>query len=260
MDLALSGKRVLVTGGSSGIGAAISRAFAAEGARVAINYFGSIDAAKQMCADFARNGGSAIAVQADVSDAAQVQAMFAEIDRQWGGIDVLIANAGMDGARALGWESDPGAWMRVIEVNLKGAYLCAREALRRMVPAKGGVIVNTSSVHEVIAWTGYSAYAASKAGLSMMAKTLAQEAAPFGVRVLSVAPGAIRTDINRPVWENPDTYKDLLTKIPLNRIGDPADIARMVVVLASDVSSYVTATTVFIDGGMTDYPDFARGG
>jgi NAD(P)-dependent dehydrogenase (short-subunit alcohol dehydrogenase family) len=260
MDLGLSGKRVLVTGGSSGIGAAVSQAFAGEGARVAINYFGSAEAANRMCADFARAGGSALALQADVSNAAQVQAMFAEIDRHWDGVDILIANAGMDGVRALGWESEPGAWMRVIEVNLKGAYLCAREALRRMVPAKAGVIINTSSVHEVIAWTGYSAYVASKAGLSMMAKTLAQEAAPFGVRVLSVAPGAVRTDINRPVWEDPVTYKDLIAKIPLNRIGEPADIARMVTVLASDVSSYITATTIFIDGGMTDYPDFARGG
>jgi NAD(P)-dependent dehydrogenase (short-subunit alcohol dehydrogenase family) len=129
-----------------------------------------------------------------------------------------------------------------------------------MVAQESGVIINTSSVHEVIAWAGYSAYAASKGGLSMMSKTLAQEAAPHGVRVLCLAPGAIRTPINRKVWEDPQNYKDLLSKIPLGRMGAPEDIAGMAVVLASGVASYVTATTVFVDGGMTDYPSFDHGG
>jgi short-subunit dehydrogenase len=129
-----------------------------------------------------------------------------------------------------------------------------------MVPQKSGVVLNTSSVHEVIAWTGYSAYTASKAGVSMMSKSLAQEAAPHGVRVLCIAPGAIRTPINKAVWSDPETYKDLLTKIPLGRIGEAEDIARMAVVLASDVAGYITGTTVFVDGGMTDYPSFAHGG
>jgi NAD(P)-dependent dehydrogenase (short-subunit alcohol dehydrogenase family) len=150
--------------------------------------------------------------------------------------------------------------MKVIDINLKGAFLCARQALKRMVAQKSGVVLNTSSVHEVIAWTGYSAYTASKAGMSMMAKSLAQEAAPHGVRVLCIAPGAIKTPINETVWSDPQGYKDLLTKIPLGRIGEPEDIGRMAVVLASDIASYVTATTVFVDGGMTDYPSFAHGG
>jgi NAD(P)-dependent dehydrogenase (short-subunit alcohol dehydrogenase family) len=148
----------------------------------------------------------------------------------------------------------------VIEVNLLGAFACAREALRRMVAQKGGVILNVSSVHEEIAWSGYSAYAASKAAVGMLAKTLAQEAAPHGVRVLSLAPGAIKTPINRAVWGDPKGLKDLLEKIPLNRMGDPAEIAGMAVVLVSDVASYVTGRTIFVDGGMTDYPDFAHGG
>jgi NAD(P)-dependent dehydrogenase (short-subunit alcohol dehydrogenase family) len=260
MELGLAGKRVVVTGGSSGIGEAVCRAFAGEGARVAINYLSSPDDAEVICRDITNAGGEAFAVKGDVSVAADVAAMFAEIDRRWQGIDILVNNAGIDGARALGWEAQPDAWLQVININLVGAYLCAREALKRMVPAKAGVVVNTSSVHEVIAWTGYSAYTASKAGLAMLAKTLAQEAAPFGVRVLCVAPGAIRTPINRPVWDDPAMYKDLRGKIPLNRIGEAAEVARMVAVLASDVASYVTATTVFVDGGMTDYPDFARGG
>ena len=186
--------------------------------------------------------------------------MFGQLDQHWGGIDVLVNNAGIDGHPAPGWEIEPEAWMRVIDVNLKGAFLCARQALRRMVPQRSGVVLNTTSVHEVIAWSGYSAYTASKAGLSMLSRSLAQEAAPHGVRVLCIAPGAIRTPINRQVWGQRAPYQDLLTKIPLGRIGEPADVARMAVLLASDVAGYVTGTSVFVDGGMTDYPAFAHGG
>jgi len=182
------------------------------------------------------------------------------MDAVWGGIDILINNAGIDGAHALGWETDIAAWRQVIEINLFGAFYCAREALKRMVPQKSGVVLSTSSVHEVIAWSGYSAYTSSKAAVSMLTKTLAQEAAPHGVRVLAVAPGAIKTSINRAVWSNPKNLHDLLEKIPLHRIGKPDEIARMVVVLVSDTASYVTGRTVFVDGGMTDYPDFAHGG
>jgi glucose 1-dehydrogenase len=255
MELNLTGKRVLVTGGNSGLGAAIAQAFAAEGARVAINYVSAAGEAESLAA---RLQGTAVA--ADVSAAREVEAMFARLDALWGGIDVLVNNAGIDGPRACGWESDVDAWTKVIDVNLKGAFLCARQALKRMIAQRTGVILNTSSVHEQIPWSGYSAYAASKAGLSMLAKTLAQEAGPHNVRVVSIAPGAVRTPINRAVWEDPQGYKDLIEKIPLGRIGEPADIAGMAVVLASDVAGYVTGTTVFVDGGMTDYPAFAHGG
>ena len=204
--------------------------------------------------------GDAIALQADVSDAGAIAKMFGSIDEAWGGIDILINNAGTDGERALGWEADFSAWRKVIEVNLFGAFYCASEALKRMVPQKSGIVLNISSVHEQIAWSGYSAYTASKAAVSMLTKTLAQEAAPYGVRVLSVAPGAIKTPINRSVWSDPQSLQDLLEKIPLNRLGEPEDIARMVVVLVSDVASYVTGRSIFVDGGMTDYPDFTHGG
>jgi NAD(P)-dependent dehydrogenase (short-subunit alcohol dehydrogenase family) len=260
MKIDLKDKRVLVTGGNSGLGAAMARAFAAEGARVGVNYLVHPEETDKLVTEFKTAGGEAIGLMADISDADAVEAMFNEMDRHWGGIDVLVNNAGIDGKRMLGWEGDIAAWSKVIDINLKGAYLCARQALKRMVPQGSGVILNTSSVHEVIAWTGYSAYTASKAGLSMMAKTLAQEAAPHGVRVLCIAPGAIQTPINQAVWQDPQGYKDLLDKIPLGRVGKPEDIAGMAVVLASDVASYVTATTVFVDGGMTDYPDFAHGG
>jgi NAD(P)-dependent dehydrogenase (short-subunit alcohol dehydrogenase family) len=162
--------------------------------------------------------------------------------------------------RLLGWEADIAAWRKVIEVNLFGAFYCAREALKRMVPQRSGVVLSTTSVHEEIAWSGYSAYTASKAAVGMLTKTLAQEAAPHGVRVLAVAPGAIKTPINRAVWSEPSSLKDLQNKIPLARLGEPEEIAHMVVMLVSDAAAYVTGRTIFVDGGMTDYPDFAHGG
>jgi NAD(P)-dependent dehydrogenase (short-subunit alcohol dehydrogenase family) len=260
MNITLDGKRALVTGGNSGIGAAISFALADAGAKVAINYVGHPEAAAALVQKITSNRGQAIAIQSDVSDPKAVADMFQQIDKAWGGIDILINNAGIDGARAFAWEADVAAWRKTLEINLFGAFYCAREALKRMVPQKSGVVLTTTSVHEEIAWSGYSAYAASKAAASMLTKTLAQEAAPYGVRVLAIAPGAIRTPINQSVWGDPQGLKDLLEKIPLNRIGEPEEVARMVVVLVSDVASYVTGRTIFVDGGMTDYPDFAHGG
>lgn len=260
MTISLEGQRALVTGGSSGIGEAIARALGKAGAKVAVNYRSHPDAAKAVVEAIEAEGGEAFAVQADIASPAAVARMFRRLDKTWGGLDILINNAGMDGERAFCWEADVKEWRRVIDVNLMGPFHCAREALQRMVPKKRGVIIATSSVHEEIAWSGYSAYTSSKAALAMLTKTLAQEAAPHGVRVLSIAPGAIKTPINQSVWSDPKSLKDLLAKIPLNRLGEPADIARMTVVLASDVASYITGRTIFIDGGMTDYPDFAHGG
>lgn len=260
MNIRLDGKRALVTGGNSGIGAAIALALADAGARVAINYVAHPEATEALIQTIKQKRGEAISIQADVSDPKAVENMFRQVDAAWGGIDILINNAGIDGARAMAWDADIAAWRKVIEINLFGAFYCAREALKRMVPHKSGVVLSTSSVHEEIAWSGYSAYTASKAAISMLTKTLAQEAAPYGVRVLTVAPGAIKTSINRPVWSDPKSLQDLLEKIPLNRIGEPDEIAGMVVVLVSDIASYVTGRTIFVDGGMTDYPDFAHGG
>ena len=251
MDIALNRARILVTGANSGIGAAIARALAACGARVAVNYVVHPEAKDALLAELHAAGAEAIGLQADVSDAAQVGAMYAELDRRWGGID---------GAAAPAWEADPAAWERVLRVNLYGSFLCAREALKRMVQQRSGVVLNMSSVHERIAWSGFSAYTASKAGLAMLTQTLAQEAAPFGVRVLALAPGAIRTPINQNVWSNPETLRDLLTKIPLGRMGEPEEVARVAAFLVSGLASYMTGTTVFCDGAMSDYPEFAHGG
>ena len=260
MNITLSRKRVLVTGGNSGLGEAMVRAFAGAGARVAINYVAHPELAEALAQDVRKRSGEALAVEADVADPDAVTKMFDQVDAAWGGLDVLINNAGIDGPRAPGWEVDIAAWRRVLDINLMGAFFCAREALARMVRQKSGVILNTSSVHEVIPWSGYSAYTASKAALSMLAKTLAQEAGPHGVRVLCIAPGAIQTTINAQVWQDPQGLSDLLAKVPLGRIGKPEDIAGMAVVLASDVAGYVTGTTVFVDGGMVDYPSFMHGG
>ncbi len=260
MNVQLDGKRALVTGGNSGIGEAIVLGLAEAGAKVAINYVAHPEAADGLASKIRAASGDAMTVPADISDPASVSAMFQRLDRAWGGIDILVNNAGIDGARAPGWEADIAAWRKVIEINLFGAFYCSREALRRMVPAKSGVILNISSVHEEIAWSGYSAYTASKAAVGMMTRTLAQEAAPFGIRVLAVAPGAIKTPINKDVWSDPKSLADLLDKIPLNRLGETSEIARLVTFLVSDAASYVTGRTVFVDGGMTDYPSFSHGG
>lgn len=260
MDLRLGGKRVLVTGGNSGIGAAIATELAKVGAKVAINYVVRPETAEQMVHDIQNAGGEAMCVEGDVASDESVGIMFARLDEAWGGIDILINNAGIDGVKADGWEAELKGWETVININLMGNYYCARQALKRMVAQKSGVILSTSSVHEEIAWTGHSAYTTSKAAISMLTKTLAQEAAPYGIRVLALAPGAIKTTINQAVWDNPQGLNDLLEKIPLHRIGEPEEVARMAVVLVSDVASYVTGRTIFVDGGMTDYPDFAHGG
>jgi len=260
LNIDLSGRRALVTGGNSGIGAAIVTSLAAAGADVAINYLTHPEIAETGAAAVRTAGTRSLTLQADVSDPAAVAAMFAQIDTAWGGLDILVNNAGIDGAAATGAEADLEAWRRVIEINLFGAFYCAREALRRMLPQRRGVILNMSSVHEVIPWSTHSSYAASKSGLSMLTRTLAQEAAPAGVRVLALGPGAIKTPINQNVWSDPAGLRDLASKIPLGRMGETIEIARMAAVLVSDLASYVTGTTVFVDGGMSDYADFSHGG
>lgn len=260
MEIRLSGKRALVTGASSGIGAAIALALGQAGADVAINYHSHPEAAQAVATQIESFGVKTVCTQADVSNGDDIARMFKEVESALGPVDILVNNAGVDGPRALAWEADPAAWEEVVRINLFGPFCCAHHALLGMSQRRSGVIVNITSVHEVIPWAGYSAYTASKAGLGMLTKTLAQEAAPFGVRVLAVAPGAIQTPINQSVWGNPAGLADLLTKIPYGRLGKPEEIGTMVVVLASDAAAYLTGTTIFLDGGMTLYPSFEHGG
>ncbi|GAA0580038.1 SDR family oxidoreductase [Rhizomicrobium electricum] len=261
LTIDLSGRRALVTGGDGGLGAAASRALAACGAWVGIGWRGDRAPAEALVAELHGAEGRVVPIHLeDVADPESVAAAFAAVDEELGGIDILVNNAGIDGKRQLCAESDPAAWRRVIEVDLIGPYNCAREAAKRMIAQQRGVIVNVTSVHETIPWTGYSAYTAAKAGLSMFTRTLAQEIAEHGVRVVAIAPGAIKTPINADVWKDPAGKADLLGKIPMDRIGEPKDVGRVIAFLASDLAGYVTGTTVAVDGGMLLYPGFREGG
>lgn len=259
----LSGQAALVTGGSSGIGRAIAIALGRAGAAVAVNYAGDRAGAEAAVAAIVAGGSTAIAVQADVAHEAEVEAMTAAAIDAFGTLDILVANAGIqrDGAVS---EMTLADWRRVLDVNLTGQWLCARAAIREFrrrgvvegISRAAGKIVCISSVHEVIPWANRVNYAASKGGVMLMMKSLAQEVAGDRIRVNSIAPGAIRTPINRAAWETPEALADLLKLIPYRRIGEPEDIARAAVWLASDESDYVTGTTLFVDGGMTLYPGF----
>ena len=256
----LSGRRALVTGASSGLGRAIALNFAAAGARVGVHYLKDRAAAEAVVAQIQQAGGEAAAFGGDVSQPAQVEKLFADVDTAFGGLDILVNNAGMDCARELCADSDPEHWQKVIAVDLQGPYYCTRQALKRMLPQRRGVILQITSVHEFIPWAGYSAYTSAKAALSMFTKTVAQEVATQGVRVLAIAPGAICTPINAAVWGNPDSLRDLDQKIAMSRLGEPDEIGRVAAFLASDLASYITGTTLAVDGGMLIYPDFNHGG
>ncbi len=256
----LSGRRALVTGANTGLGRAIALNFAAAGARVGIHFLNDRPSADAVVTQIQQAGGQAAAFAGDVSQPAQVEKMFAEVDAAFGGLDILVNNAGMDGARSMCVDSDPVQWQKVIAVDLQGPYDCTRQALKRMLPQRRGVILQITSVHEFIPWAGYSAYTSAKAALSMFTKTVAQEVATQGVRVLAIAPGAIRTPINADVWGNPKGLRDLDKKIAMSRLGDPDEIGRVAAFLVSDLASYITGTTVAVDGGMLIYPDFNHGG
>jgi glucose 1-dehydrogenase len=257
----------LVTGASSGIGAGVARALARAGAKVAVNHPGTHEQADKVVADIRAEGGTAIALAADVSNEEQVKKMYADLFSRWGTIDILVANAGLQRDSAL-VDMTLAQWQFVLNVNLTGQFLCAREAAREFIrrgidkrrSIAAGKIICMSSVHEVIPWAGHCNYAASKGGIMLMMKSMAQELAPHRIRVNSIGPGAIKTPINRAAWETPQAEAELLKLIPYERVGEPDDIARAAVWLASDESDYVAGITLFVDGGMTLYPGFATGG
>jgi glucose 1-dehydrogenase len=263
----LLGQKALVTGASSGIGRAIALALGQAGADVIVNYVSGEDKAEQVCRDIRSMGAQAHAVRADVSDEAQVQQMFRRMLELYGTIDVLVNNAGLQQDAAFE-NLTLAQWNRVIGINLTGQFLCAREAVREFkrrgvqpeISCAAGKILCISSVHEVIPWAGHVNYAASKGGVMLMMKSLAQEVAPYRIRVNSICPGAIRTPINMEAWGTESAYKELLKLIPYKRIGEADEIGRAAVWLASDYSDYVHGISLFVDGGMTLYPGFETGG
>jgi glucose 1-dehydrogenase len=263
----LAGQRALVTGANSGIGEAVAKALAAAGASVAVNYVANEGDAYQVVSDIESAGGKAMAVQADVGREDQVKAMFRKMIAAYGSIDILVNNAGLQRDAAFP-DMTLEQWNFVLSVNLTGQFLCAREAAREFIrrgvvpelSSAAGKIVCMSSVHQAIPWSRHANYAASKGGVMMLMQTMAQELAAYHIRVNSIAPGAIKTPINKSAWQTPEAEQKLRQLIPYDRVGSTADIARAVVWLVSDQADYITGTTLFVDGGMMLYPGFRTGG
>lgn len=249
----LQGKVAVVTGGSLGIGAGIARRLAAEGAAVTLDYFSHRDAADAVAADIFRAGGKALVVQADVSQVADVQRLVAQAVSQFGRLDILINNAGVEQPTPFENVTEQ-QWDHQLAVDLKGVFFAAQAAWRQFVAqGGGGVIINVSSVHEELPMVGNSVYCAAKGGLRMLTRTLASEVARHNVRMVNIGPGAINTPINAATLDDPQKKAALINEIPLRRVGTPDDIANAVVWLASDQASYITGTTLFVDGGLMVY-------
>ncbi|PWJ59054.1 glucose 1-dehydrogenase [Dyadobacter jejuensis] len=264
--LSLSGQVAVVTGSSSGIGRACAIYLAALGAKIVVNYASNREEGQETVDHILQQGGAAHLVQADVSKEQDVQNLFLEAIQHYGRVDILVNNAGLQ-KDAPFLEMTLAQWERVIGVNLTGQFLCAREAARLFIKqaeadpkAAIGKMVMMSSVHDIIPWAGHVNYAASKGGVHMLMKTLSQELAPYKIRVNAVSPGAIQTSINEAVWSDPEKYQELLKLIPYKRIGTAEDVAKAVAWLCSDESDYVNGETMYIDGGMTLYPEFADNG
>src|SRR6516225_7467801 len=263
----LLGQKALVTGASSGIGRAIALSLGDAGADVVINYVTDEDKAEALAQEIRDKGVRACTLRADVSDETEVRSMFSTMLEEFGTVDILVNNAGLQ-QDAPFHELTLAQWNKVIGVNLTGQFLCAREAVREFlrrgvhpeVSCAAGKILCISSVHEVIPWAGHANYAASKGGVMLMMKSMAQELAPYRIRVNSICPGAIRTPINSAAWSTPAAYSDLMRLVPYKRIGEPDDIGRAAVWLVSDDADYVVGTSLFVDGGMTLFPGFSAGG
>jgi glucose 1-dehydrogenase len=263
----LTGQPALVTGANSGIGRGVALGLARAGADVVVNYVTNPADAEAVAHEIEKMGRRAIAIEADVSKEAEVDAMFAKAIEHFGTLHVVVSNAGLQRDSPYD-QMTLEQWNTVINVNLTGQFLCTRAATREFkrrgvdprVSVAAGKILCMSSVHQEIPWAGHANYAASKGGIMMLMRTIAQELAPHRIRVNSIAPGAIRTPINTAAWDTTAAYQDLMTLIPYKRIGEPEDIARAAAWLVSDAADYITGATLFVDGGMTLYPGFATGG
>jgi glucose 1-dehydrogenase len=263
----LTGQKALVTGANSGIGQGVALKLGKAGADVVVNYVEGDDAANRVVDQIRASGAKSFAYKADISSENDVAGMFDRAVKEFGTVDILVNNAGLQRDSAF-QDMTLDEWNKVLSVNLTGQFLCARAAIREflrrgVVPSvsrAAGKIICMSSVHQVIPWGGHANYATSKGGIKLLMESMAQELAPKHIRVNAIAPGAIKTPINTAAWNTPEALKGLLTLIPYGRIGEPEDIARAAVWLASDDSDYVVGTTLFVDGGMTLYPGFSTGG
>ncbi len=266
-DKKLLGQTALITGANSGIGYGVALAMGEAGANVVVNYVSNPDAANELVEKIKAMGSHSIAIQADVSKEDQVIAMFETAIEIYDTVDILVNNAGLQ-RDAHFHEMTLAQWQLVIDVNLTGQFLCAREAIkeflrRGIVPERSaamGKILCMSSVHELIPWAGHANYASSKGAIKMLMQSLAQEYGDRKIRVNSICPGAIQTPINTAAWSTPEALSSLMTLIPYNRIGTPQDIGKLAVFLASDDSDYITGASIFIDGGMTVFEGFSTGG
>lgn len=263
----LKGQKALVTGANSGIGKAIAIQLGKEGADVVVNYVVGDKEAMEVVEEIKKSGSKAYAHQADVSKEDQVVAMFQKMNQEFGTIDIMVNNAGVQRDAPLE-KMTLEQWNAVISIDLTGQFLCSREAVKEFkrrgvkkeISCAAGKLICVSSVHQMIPWAGHVNYAASKGGIHMLMESVAQEVAPYRIRVNAIAPGAIRTNINRAAWNTPEAYNALMKLIPYNRIGEPEDIAHCCSWLVSDYADYITGTTIFVDGGMTLFPGFQSGG
>lgn len=263
MNISLKGQTALVTGGNTGIGAAICEALGEAGANVVINYHSHKEQADELAARIDRAGAKAIAIQGDVSSEEHVINMVRKAVETFGGLDIMCPNAGIQADASL-LDMTLAQWKKVIDVNLTGAFLCAREAARQMVKqgvtgrsAAAGKIIFTSSVHELIPWEEAPNYTASKGGMQMLMKSIAQDLAEHKIRVNAIGPGSIKTKINKEAWETEEKERQEIEEfIPYGRWGVPMDIGKVAAWLASDESDYVVGTTIYVDGGMLLYPSF----
>ena len=265
----LTGQTAVVTGANSGIGVAVAKALGRDGANVVVNYVVNPEEAEQIAHEICEDNlcGEAIAIKADVSNEDQVKSMFKQTIEKFGTVDICVPNAGIQRDYAL-HEMPLAEWQKVIDVNLTGQFLCVRESIieflrrgiRPEISHALGKIIHMSSVHQIIPWAGHANYAASKGAVVMLMESIAQEYGPLKVRANSIAPGAIKTPINREAWESPEALEKLNRLIPYKRIGEPSDIGAAAAWLASDESDYINGTTIYVDGAMTCYPGFTSNG
>ena len=263
----LVGQKAIITGSSSGIGRGVAKALAEAGADIVVNYAGSKEKAEEVANEISKFNVKVLVIKGDVSKEEDVEKMFKQAVKELGTIDILVNNAGLQKDASFS-EMSLEQWNRVIGVNLTGQFLCAREAIRiflkrgviKNVSCAAGKIICMSSVHEMIPWAGHANYAASKGGIMLMMKSIAQEYASKKIRINSICPGAIRTPINHEAWDTPKSYEKLMEVIPCKRIGEVEDIGRAAVWLGSDLSDYINGTSLFVDGGMTLFPGFTTNG